>query len=456
MRTTRVVYLFMALVLVAGGLLAQGTGTTSSLNGTVTTDGKPLPGVTVTVSSPALQGTRTAVTGEAGGYYFPSLPPGAYTVAFDLEGMNKISKKTTLTLGQPGHVDAELKVSGVSEAITVTASSPAVLETTEVTRNFSQKQIAELPVRRNMTDTVLLAPGTNNNGPNNQISISGAPSYDNVFLVNGVVVNENLRGQPHNLFIEDAIQETTVFTGAISAEYGRFTGGVVSSITKSGGNEFSGSLRDSLTNPDWIDKTAFVGEADHPNKIASVYEGTLGGFVMKDRLWFFGAGRHTKGAPANGFNAAQATLQGKNAAGVAIFNGLPFLNTVDENRYEGKLTGQITPKHNVVASYLNVKRTELNNFFGSIYDYDSLVAQRELPNTLKALAYNGVLTSNFLIEGQVSQKKFAFIDSGAPSTDRILGTLILDAAGNRWHSPTFCGICTPEERNNDSAVLKGS
>ena len=128
MRSTRVVYLFMALVLIAGVLFAQGTGTTSSLSGTVTTAGKPLPGVTVTVSSPALQGTRTGVTGEAGGYNFPSLPPGSYTVTFELEGMNKINKKTTLSLAQPSHVDAEMKVSGVSEAITVTASSPAVLE----------------------------------------------------------------------------------------------------------------------------------------------------------------------------------------------------------------------------------------------------------------------------------------------------------------------------------------
>src|SRR5438874_2578780 len=402
MRTTRVVYLFMALALVAGGVFAQGTGTTSSLSGTVTTDGKPLPGVTVTVASPMLQGTRTGVTGEAGGYNFPSLPPGPYTVTFELEGMNKINKKTTLSLAQPSHVDAEMKVSGVSEAITVTASSPAVLETTEISRNFSQKQIAELPVRRNVRDTVLLAPGTNSNGPNNQMTISGAPSYDNLFLVNGVVVNENLRGQPHDLFIEDAIQETTVIAaGGISAEYGRFTGGVVSSITKSGGNTFSGSLRDTMGNPNWIAKTKFRdsagnAEPDHPSIRSNVYEGTLGGFVMRDRLWFFGAGRHTKGAPANGFNAAQTTLK----------TNIGFTNTLNENRYEGKLTGQVTQKHSLVASYLKVKTTEINNFFGSIYDVASIVPSRQLPNSLEAIAYNGVLTSNWLLEGQASQKKF--------------------------------------------------
>ena len=68
------------------------------------------------------------------------------------------------------------------------------------------------------------------------------------------MVGENLRGQPDNLFIEDAIQEITTLSGSISAEYGRFTGGVVSTLTKSGSNEFHGSFRDSLSNPKWTSK----------------------------------------------------------------------------------------------------------------------------------------------------------------------------------------------------------
>jgi outer membrane receptor protein involved in Fe transport len=451
MRFSQRFLVVLSLVLVVGAsAFAQGTGTRSSLSGLVTTGGKPLPGVTVTVSSPALQGTRSTVTGEGGGYSFPSLPPGMYTVTMELEGLQKVTKKLSLQVATENHSDADLKVSSVSEAITVTASAPAVLETTEVARTFDQKQIQQLPVRRNIRDTVLLAPGVNANGPNNQLTLSGAPSYDNLFLVNGVVVNENLRGQPHNLFIEDAIQETTILTGGISAEYGRFTGGVVSTITKSGGNQFSGSLRDSDTNPKWIAKSAYVGEGDHPNKISNIYEGTLGGYVMKDRIWFFGAGRHTKGAPANGFNAL--------AAGVAVqpnFPGIQFLNTLDEDRYEGKLTGNLTQRHTLVASYLNVKTIENNNFFAPIYDTASIVAQRQLPNSLKALAYNGVLTSNLLIEGQVSQKKFAFVHSGGLLNDRIGGTWIADSNA-RFNAPVFCGNCTNEGRNNDSASIKGS
>ena len=451
MRFPRVLVLTLLTLLVASLAFGQGTGTTSNLGGTVTTEGKALPGATVSITSPALQGVRTTVSGEGGGYNFPGLPPGVYTVTYELEGMQKVTKKVTLALATSVREDTALHVASMTEAITVTASAPAVMETNEMTRNFDQKVIQTLPVRRNVRDTVLLAPGVNSNGPNNQITISGAPSFDNLFLVNGVVVNENLRGQPHNLFIEDAIQETTVLTGgAVSAEYGRFTGGVVSTITKSGGNEFNGTLRDSITNPSWISKSAFRDksgnpEADHPDVKSNIYEGTLGGFVMRDRLWFFAAGRHTKGAPANGFNAQVSTLT----------TNIPFLNTLDEDRYEGKLTGQITSKHTVVASYLNVKTTENNNFFAPIYDENSIVTQRQLPNSLKAIAYNGIITSSLLIEGQASQKKFAFVGSGGIYTDAIRGTWISDANA-RWNAPVFCGVCTDEERNNDSGVLKAT
>ncbi|HMC69863.1 MAG TPA: carboxypeptidase regulatory-like domain-containing protein, partial [Mycobacteriales bacterium] len=251
---TRRVLLFLVVFLVAAAALAQ---TTATLNGTVTTDGKGLPGVTVTVASPNLQGTRTTVTGPGGDYAFQALPPGNYKVSFELEGMAKQTRSATLRLAEVARVDAELAVSKVSEAIVVSAAAPSVLETPQVSTNFDARTIESLPVNRNIQGRVLLAPGVTNTGPNNQIVIHGAQSFDNLYLVNGVVVNENVRGQPQAAVIEDAIQETTLLTGGVSAEYGRFTGGVVSTITKSGGNDFSGSFRDNLTNDKWISKTAF-------------------------------------------------------------------------------------------------------------------------------------------------------------------------------------------------------
>jgi outer membrane receptor for ferrienterochelin and colicin len=431
----------LLILFIATSALAQVSGTTSQLSGIVTTDGKPIPGVTVTVTSPALQGVRTATTGDAGGYVFPALPPGQYSVSFELEGMQKLTKKTSIALAASNHVDADLKMGGVSEAITITANAPSVLESAQLGSNYKQEMIEKLPVARNVRQTVLLTPGVNPNGVNNQITISGGPSYDNVFLVNGVVVNENLRGQPHNLFIEDAIQETAVMTAAISAEYGRFTGGVVSTLTKSGGNEFKGTLRDTMTNPTWTDTPDFAGTTDPKSKTNQIYEGTFGGRILRDRLWFFAAGRKAK----------------TSVASQTFGTNLPFINGFDEKRYEGKLTAAITANHQIIGSYLKVNNAETNNFAGQIYDYDSLVESRELPNSLKSINYSGVLTQNLLAEATVNQKDFAFVNSGGRFTDRIKGTYIQDrVTGARMNSPTFCGVCTPEERNSEGAGAKGS
>ena len=246
-KPARFTVLLLLLTAVAGVALAQGT--TASLTGTVTSAGNPLPGATVTISSPALQGTRATVSGGSGNYSIQGLPPGDYTVVFEMPGMVTDTQKVRLLLAQTTRADSEMSVSGVAEAVEVKGTAEAVLETTQIATNFTSEEIGRLPVARTIVSTVLLAPGVSNTGVNSQVTISGAPSYDNVFLVNGVVVNENLRGQPHNLFIEDAIQETTILAGGVSAEYGRFTGGVVSTLTKSGGNKFSGSFRDSFIEP---------------------------------------------------------------------------------------------------------------------------------------------------------------------------------------------------------------
>jgi hypothetical protein len=441
--------LFVVLMfVVATGAFAQ---TTSNLTGTVTSAGSGLPGVTVTITSPQLQGSRTAVTGEGGAYSFAALPPGAYTVTFDLSGMKAVTKTQQLQLGTTSRVDADLKVAGVSEAITVTASAPSVLETPQVATNLTLKEVERLPVARNQVATALLAPGVNDSTFSaSQFQISGSPGYDNLVLVNGVVVSENIRSQARPLYIEDAIQETTIMTGAISAEYGRFTGGVVNTITKSGGNDFSGSFRDSLSNAAWVAQTpANETRRKHVNQI---YEGTLGGFVMRDRLWFFGAGRKAK------TNTPLTTVAIPSSPNSAASPLLSYDQASDTKRYEAKLTGQITPKHTLIGSYLKIQsQTAGDRFQNAIYDLES-TSTRSDPESLKSLHYNGIITSNLLIEGQYSKRDQAFVGSGAKFTDIVKGTLLLDRNnGNaRFNSPTFCGVCDTETRNNNEYLVKGN
>jgi len=184
------------LILVAASALAQGLPT-ASVTGRVTSEGAPLPGVTVTVRSPNLQGTRSAMTNDAGLYVFHLLPPGQYTVAFELSGMHTVQRKAVLAAAASERIDVSLQAAAAGE-ITVVATAPVTgaLETSQVGANFNKELINELPVSRDVTSITLLSPGVTNNGAGGAVMISGAMSFENLWLVNGVTINENLRSTP--------------------------------------------------------------------------------------------------------------------------------------------------------------------------------------------------------------------------------------------------------------------
>jgi outer membrane receptor protein involved in Fe transport len=441
-RFRRLGFMLLSLLLLSTGLYAQGT--TSNLTGEVRMDGNPMPGVTVTISSPALQGRRTAVTDNNGSYHFPALPPGEYTVKFEMDGMSTITRTARVGLARTERVDATMRMSSVAEAITVTASAPAVLETTEVQTNIEAELVENLPIARTLQGAVSLAPGVTATGPGNAAVIGGGYAYDSLYLINGAVANENIRGQTDNLFIEDAIQETSVITGSVSAEYGRFTGGVVSAITKSGGNEFSGSFRDSFTNPAW-DKTTPAGEENQDSTLNETYEATLGGRIIRDRLWFFLAGRQFE----------------QDIPGFFTNSTMPRPTTIEtDERYEIKLTGQITQNHSLVGSFLNydVEQTP-HCAFGCFEESTMDLDGRTLPREMTTAHYNGILNSNFLVEAGYSDRFLEFEGSGGnyltqnPNDphDVALGTVGWDYAdsGAAWGAPVFCGVCDVENRSNE-------
>src|SRR5262249_44617200 len=154
-----------------------------------------------------------------------------------------------LNVGGTIEVSARMSLAAVNETVTVTAEAPSTLTTVVTGRSLGKREIDALPIGRRPVDVAELAPGLTNNtftvGP---VAISGAFGFDNVFMIDGVDVNDTVNGTPNNLYIEDAVENTTVLTNGLSAEYGRFSGGVVNMITRSGGNLFSGSFRENLTN----------------------------------------------------------------------------------------------------------------------------------------------------------------------------------------------------------------
>ncbi len=434
--------LALAVLVTTGATALCQSITTSALRGRVTNDGQGLPGVSVEVASPALQGTRTAFTSTNGDYVFAALPPGGYTVTFKLQGFETLTRQANLSTAQQATVDAVMNVAGVAAAATVVATAETVSTTTQASTTITSDVTQKLPVARTIISAVDLSSGISRTGPAGNVTISGAQSFDNVFTVDGAVIQDNLRSTPYNLFIEDAVQETTTSVSAVSAEFGRFTGGVVNTVTKSGGNVFSGSFRSTLTNDAWSAITP--GNEKRVQKVNPRYEATLGGFVLKDHIWFFGSGRFEKttGSAQTGFT------------------NVSFETGNDEKRYQGKLTVTPFQNHSVTGTYMKVDTTQSGYVFpdaAHVMDLDSVVT-RDLPQDILTVNYNGVLSSSFFVEALYSSRHFTFENAGSLYTDLIKGTLMRDESrGNaRYNSPTFCGVCDPEKRDNRDYLVKGT
>jgi hypothetical protein len=426
------------LLVFATAALAHAQGVqTGTIRGVVHDEqGLAVPGVTVTVTSPALQGARTQVTDSTGGYTFPNLPPGAYNVTFELTGFATVKRDTNVMLGLVVEQNVTMRAAGVAETVQVVAESPAPIATPIIGANLKHEELEALATPRTLQGIATLAPSVNENTPNGgQLAINGAFAWDNIFMINGVDVNDNLFANPQNLFIEDAIEETQVLTSGISAEYGRFSGGVVNAITRSGGNTFSGSGRLNFLNAAWTDETPFEKSRNvtRPSKLQETYEGTFGGPILKDHLWFFSAGRY----------AVVDTPQTIQQAGVQV------ISNNNNKRGEIKLTGTLAQNHTIQGGYLNNATTVTNTsgIFSLIADPNALIT-RSLPNSYYYTNYRGVFGSGMLAEAQYSQRHFEFQNDGLPASTNILDSAFYSPALNVLYSkPYFCA-CDPEQRNN--------
>jgi hypothetical protein len=433
-RIAAFVILIIALV-VASPSKAQTT--TATLNGRVTTAGLPLSGALVTISSPALQGTRSAETSEEGTYSFVAVPPGEYRVTFAISGLQTMAKSVVLHVAEAKRVDAQLQP-GMSEELTVIPEMLGAVDSVQLSTTFEQSLVNALPMGRGITDITRLAPGVQDSGPNRQLTIHGAPSNENLYMVNGAVITEGLRNQPQNLFIEDAIQETTILSGAVSAEYGRFTGGVVNVITRSGGNEFSGSVRDNIANDDWTAKTPAENELDHLDEVNHDYEATLGGRIIRDRLWFFVAGR-----------SSQRTERRQTA-----LTNHAYTFRAEDSRLEVKGTASLGANQTLIGSYLDVDSTQ-QNASGLVAELGSLFGLDQ-PHSLLATNYSAILPRAVVVEAQYTQKSFD-LSGGGLDTSRIGGTVIEDLdTGNSFGAPALCGVCGAHSRDNRELAVKAT
>ena len=431
-----------ALLVVAAMAHAQGVQTGTITGIVQSSDGLSLPGVTVTASSPSLQGQRTAVTDVNGVFFIKGLPAGTYSVRFEIPSFQTAtSDSVVLPLGGLAEVNQTLAVAGRTETLNVVGEAPSPLVSVTSNRAVTKAEVDALPIGRRPQDIAELTPGLTNNTPNaSQVTIAGSTAYDNVFMLNGVDINDNVFGTPNGLYTEDAIQEVNVLTGGISAEWGRFAGGVINIVTKSGGNSFSGSFRENFSNPKWIDETPRerANNVVHQDVLSKYHEGTFGGPIKVDRLWFFSAGRYQRDPTPNTF----------------VQTGGSYTRVDTTKRGEIKLTGTLAPNQTLSGDFttnsvLQKDRPSLNAT--SSLDRTVLV-DGKFPNTLFVTTYNGVLSQKFFATLQYSQKKQQ-IQSGGSKTEitaspfRTRGVVAGVPPSLHYAAPFFSAL-DPEDRNN--------
>ena len=355
--TSKLLIAFVALTLAAGGLMAQTTR--GDIQGKVVgDDGLALPGVTVTIESPDMIGTKTTVTDANGGFKFLVIPPGTYKATFSLSGFQTQEQGgIVVPIGSTARVDATMSAAFTDEVV-VTSELPLVDTTsTTVGVNVSSDFFTDLPVGRNYTDVAALTPGAQTDdsgvdGRDDGQTFYGSTGSENAYYIDGANTTGVELGQQGKTLNFEFIDEVQVKTGSYSAEYGRATGGVINVITKSGGNEFHGDVfgyydSDSLQS-DLSAEAAAGAEGSsftRPGYTRKDYGVDLGGYIAKDKLWFFVA--YDK---VDNSSTIASTQDFSSIIDGAPFAGQEFDRQTDRDLWAAKLTWRINDNHSLSFS----------------------------------------------------------------------------------------------------------
>lgn len=333
-------------------LLAQRQ--TGSIKGTVKdSEGSPLPGVTVEITSEALMGKQNYITSKSGSYRFPSLPPGNYTIKAKLQGFQTVIREDIIiNVGKTITVNITMKMGTIEEEVTVTGAAPTVdIKSTKMTTNYDMELLKNIPQPRDIYNVINSAPGavSGEDTRYRYTSFHGSGVRSNAYAVDGVNVTGPAYGRLLMHINQDMAEEIEFVTSSLPAEVGNASGAYVNVVTRSGGNRFSGSgilyyTNENFSQSVWTKEFYDTLEVSKPSHWKDWMDGslTLGGPIVKDRIWFFTNGRYIH--------------KTKNT------NFIPFTDPLgryhDTYNWEheewmgfGKLTTQITPKLKLVGMF---------------------------------------------------------------------------------------------------------
>src|SRR5580700_2198911 len=299
-------YRFLTLIAVlslgAGSLHGQ-TAVTGGIEGNITdASGAVISGANVEARNLADSVVRQTVTNVDGAYRFPSLIPGTYSVTVKKDGFTTFVRGATrIDAGILYRVDARLPVGTATSKVEVTGEAPVLqTDSAEVNETINSSEISSLPTfGNNITRLSLLAPGVSqpggqldlhpeNAGQDFNLNVNGAAPNANGHLLDGVENTEAIQGLSIIVTPNDAVQEVKLATSDYDAEYGKVAGGLWQVTTKSGTNAFHGSLFENYRTSGFNAADHFTEPTGIPRNIWNQFGGSVGGPVIKDKVFFFG------------------------------------------------------------------------------------------------------------------------------------------------------------------------
>ena len=360
----------------AGYLLAQATATGTLLGTVSDKSGAMVAGAEVTATFKATGVTRTAATNETGSYRFDFVPAGTYQIKITKQGFQSVVQTTELLIGQSAMVNATLTPGTISEVVEVTGSAPIVDTTkTSVSLDITPSEVAELPlVGRDAANLAYLAPGvraTDSYDPTKNryaiLSVNGSDGRNINTTINGVDNKDNTVGGAVMQMPLEAIQEFQIATQRFSAENGRSQGAAINMITKSGTNDYHGSVfgyfRDAALNTD--EKVANgdgTSSPNHPDYSRQFFGGSVGGPFIKDKLFgFWAMERQRESQGLSESTTSYDELVTAQGAGLAAQPAKIIPRPFHEWRYNGRIDWSINPRNNAYISYSSQANDSLND-----------------------------------------------------------------------------------------------
>jgi len=299
----------------AGVAFAQLVPTSQMSGKVVDNTGAPLPGVSVEATSPRLVGKATAVTDGDGNYRLFSLPSGVYEVTFTLQGFQTLVRKDiVIQLSQQITLNATLNQAALEEQVTVIGQSPLIdVKSTVKSQTMTKEVFMALPRNRSFDGLVSTMPGVQYDNRTGGLSVDGATGTENMWYMDGADITQPHIGTNAQGAVMELVDEVKVTASGYNAEFGGSMGGVVNVITRSGGNAYHGDVsfyyddnsqfmegksreyfRWSPLNsniPEYVNNDDLYWNGGRARDDYKRFEGvfTLGGYILKDKLWFFGS-----------------------------------------------------------------------------------------------------------------------------------------------------------------------